>query len=60
VVCDTPKVRAIAVANVPEREVPNGEKKISVVALWHYSITAAWQPKKGNTVLLTHPDLSNT
>jgi len=25
----------------------NAEKKISIVALQHYSITAAWQPKKG-------------
>ena len=29
-------------------------------ALQHYSITAAWQPKKGNTVLLTDPNLSHT
>jgi hypothetical protein len=38
----------------------NSEKKISVVALLHYSITAASQPKKGNMVLLTHPNLSHT
>jgi hypothetical protein len=38
----------------------NGEKKISVIALQHYSISAPWQPKKGNKVLLTHPNLSPT
>jgi hypothetical protein len=38
----------------------DSEKKISIVALQHYSIRAAWQPKKGNTVLLTHPNLSHT